>query len=229
VPDPILTDIYRAQFVMPGKSGLPTDVFVNTWYFRNDNLPAVTPLAVATQIQGVLDAFYDGLDPIGNRVSTYLSPVIDRAGCRVEVYDLGQTPPRTKYTVASPLLGAVTGALPLPNEVAAVLSFHGAVNTRRQRGRVYVGPLGNSAMAGYTAPDNDARILPQLTAAMRDRALNVRDTTQNVQWVVRSEGGTKPPLDPAGTFEVVAGWTDNAFDTQRRRGFKATARNVWPA
>lgn len=222
--DPILPDIYRAQVVLPGKSGLPEDVFVNNWYFRNDVVLA--PLGEVTgAIKRVLDSFYTGAAATGSRVSNFLSPYIG-VGTVYHIYDLGQAPPRTRHReVASPLVGQPTSTL--PTEVALCLSFYAGNNAPRRRGRIYIGPLGGNVLT--TSTGSLPVPAPGLLETIADRASNVGRTTENVTWVMVTRGGTKPPLEPPNARVITAGWVDSAWDTQRRRGLKATGRTVFSA
>jgi hypothetical protein len=59
-----------------------------------------------------------------------------------------------------------------------------------------------------------------IRAAVADRAQNVASTSLAVTWVVVSQVGIEANV-------VTAGWCDNAFDTQRRRGNDPSARDTW--
>lgn len=126
MPDPILTDIFKAQVVFQGKSGLPEDVFINNWFFRNDPPPATVDPSPFGPIKRVLDSFYTGAAANGSRVSNFLSAYV-QPNFAYHIYDLGQTPPRTRNReVAAPLVGQP--ATTLPTEVAICLSFYAGSN-----------------------------------------------------------------------------------------------------
>jgi hypothetical protein len=210
--DPILTDIFKVQVVFKDSSNLPENQFINNWYFRNDNL-AVFP---STPIINVLNAFY--FQPAANGFvikAQMASHVLTAAEYRI--YDLGQAPPRTRnsFPVAGSSSSQGSG---LPGEVAVCSSFYAGANVKRRRGRHYIGPLSAGATDGGGAP----RPSPELRAAIVDRAQNVAQTTENVTWVVVSQVGLMANV-------VTAGWCDNAFDTQRRRGNQPSARIIWAA
>jgi hypothetical protein len=209
--DPILPDIFKVQVVFKDASNLPENVFINNWYFRNDEIGS--PEA---PIKATLDAFYT--TPAANgfiikaQMASHILPAFE-----YRIYDLGTPPPRTRVTVlALPGSSSVGGGL--PGEVAVCSSFFAGTNVKRRRGRHYIGPLSAASTDGQGSP----RPSNELKAAIVDRAKNVAQTTQNVTWVVVSQVGAMANV-------VTAGWCDNAFDTQRRRGNQPSARNVWVA
>jgi hypothetical protein len=209
--DPILPDIYKVQVVFQGNSNLPEDQFVNNWYFRNDEIG--TPEG---PIKAVLDAFYTGVTPAGQNVGNYISPHVNRAFL-YKIYDLGLPPPRPPVVVPANVLAPQTGA-GLPGEVAIVSSFFAGTNVPRKRGRHYIGPLSVVTSDAGASPRPSSGVL----TAIADRAKNVAQTTQNVTWVQVSQ--------VAGIASVVtAGWVDNAYDTQRRRGNAPSTRTSWAA
>jgi hypothetical protein len=222
--DPVLPDIFKCQAILRGASGLPEDVFINNWYFRNDGTLATGP-EIHTAIKKVLDSFYITPAANGSSVSGFfplgvVSPMLYR------IYDLGQPPPRTRNQLESAPLAA-SRTTPLPYEVSLCLSFYAGQNVPRRRGRIYVGPFGTKALVGSTGnlPLPDAT----LTAALVDRASAVGRTTENVTWVMVTRGGTVAPFEPANARVITAGWVDSAWDTQRRRGLAATGRTTFSA
>ncbi len=110
----------------------------------------------------------------------------------------------------------------LPHEVALCLSFFAGRNLPRSRGRIYVGPFAIIA-------NSNGRPTPQLRSSIADRASNVGRTTENVTWVMVTNGGTPVRKEPAGAKVITAGWVDDAFDTQRRRGAGPSTRTNWSA
>jgi hypothetical protein len=201
----------------------PEDVFTNTWYFRND-LVGGDPNGMAENIKTALTAFYFSTS---NDIGPYMSAKVKREGALIKIYDLGQPLPRTPIVKTIAISAAGTSALSLPNEVAIVLSFYATNNRPRRRGRVYLGPWNSSALAAADNTQADARPVSTLRSIIANRALNLMNSTLPLQWVVRSLGGTKVPLDQPGMYEVTAGWIDDAFDTQRRRGAASMSRTPW--
>jgi hypothetical protein len=200
--------------VFENVSSLPEDRFVNTFYFTRDN--SITNAEVAN----VVTQFYNDTSLGGdNPISYYMSNAINRDTdvCQVRIYDLAQAEPR-EADVHQWSLGAAGTMGQLPNECACVASFYGDRNLPRSRGRIYVGPL--AANAGI-ADGGDVRVAPGLRTAIAN-ACQTMAAYVLPQWVQRSTVN--------GALHVVtAGWVDNAFDTQRRRGQKATTRTTWPA
>ncbi len=224
MPDPQITDLYRAQVVFQNISMKPEDVFTNTWYFRND-LVGGDPGGMADNIKTALTAFYFSTS---QDIGPYLSPKLRREGAVIKIYDLGQPIPRVPLSRTISVSAAGTSALSLPNEVAIVLSFYATNNRPRRRGRVYLGPWNSSALAPASNTEADARPVNTLRSIIANRATNLMNTTLPLQWMVRSLGGTKVPLEQPGAYEVTAGWIDDAFDTQRRRGAASMSRTPWP-
>lgn len=225
-----ITDCFRAMAVFQGTTGLPEDVFINTWHYRNDQIGSDLGQVAAT-IERVLDSFYFGDHGADAKISTYLSPAI--TGLHYRVYDLGQaigygtnargetivTEPRDVRTRESTLFETTdaTSAIPLPEEVAVCLSMRTDVKGARGRGRVYLGPLtGNAVFNEGGRPLVINRFRDAIAAAADD----MRTTAENVTWVVASP--TRNEMS-----EVKGGWVDNAWDTQRSRGPKATYRTPW--
>jgi hypothetical protein len=208
--DPVLTDIYKCQVVFQGNSNLPEDQFVNNWYFRNDEIGVGPQLA----IKAVLDAFYTGSTPNGQTVANMISPHVNRA-FTYKVYNLGLPPPRPPTILAANPLPPQTGA-GLPGEVAIVSSFYAGTNTKRKRGRHYIGPLGTVTSDAGASPRPSSGTM----ASIANRAQNVAQTTENVTWVQVSQVASLASV-------VTNGWVDNAYDTQRRRGNAPSTRTNW--
>jgi hypothetical protein len=112
----------------------------------------------------------------------------------------------------------------LPPELAICVSFRAAlasgVNAARRRGRVYIGPLSDNAREGGGDPQvaSAARIA---LAQDADDLLTASNASADWSWGVysRTDGILRP---------VVAGWVDDAFDVQRRRGLEPTTRSTYP-
>lgn len=203
----------RALVEIPNISALPEDVSTNTLHFLTDNL-----------LQATLDAIHAALTAFYQEFDTYLST---RCGptATVTYYDLGDPTPRVPIftdTIALAINGAQDA---LPDEVALCLSFQAApasgVNQARVRGRLFLGPLGDSS-AGATSttanrPTNNALVA---IAAAADGLMIAGGPAEDWQWVVYS-----PTNDDVAVIEE--GWVDNAYDTQRRRGVAPTSRVTW--
>lgn len=216
MPNPIITDRWRAQVVIPGRSGLPEDVYVNTFGFRNDGIATRDQMADA--IRDRLSDFY--VTPVaqtGMAISNFLNGAMFLNTAAVKVYDLGEAPPRR--VIERTITLTATSGDPLPTEVAATLSFYGDRNLPRQRGRIYLGPL-KTTVLGTQANTVLFASNFLITAAHAMRRLSQQATGNVARWHVIS--GTA-----ADSVQVSAGWVDDSPDTQRRRGRRASVRTKW--
>lgn len=210
----------RVMFVGHGPSNLPEDHVVNVFHFFRGG-------AYADNVTSTIDAVADFyIDPYSsNTVGQFLSPWVQRTA-ELRAYDLDEAPPRVPTTI--PLfLPAVESNSGLPEEVACCVSLLGAVPpamTPHRRGRLYIGPLCTTAgnIANATVPARPSGTFIQ-TVGLAAAAL----VTANVGWSVRTVSGGGG-LSPGGFTLIANGYVDNAFDTQRRRGPRTTARTVWP-
>jgi hypothetical protein len=214
---PVITDHFQAQWIWHGPSGLPEDVYVNTWYFRNDDTIQVEP-TMGEKVSTVLQAFYLQTNGTAtNALVNWIPNGITQAS--VKVYDLGTDPAvEPRYPVHEETIPITASASlnELPYEVAICLSYYGGRGPRK-RGRIYFGPLTRSVIDD-SGPH--ARVAADVTTALTESALNVLNTSQDVTWVqVSTTYGIASP--------VQGGWVDNAFDTQRRRGSAPSARVDW--
>lgn len=197
------------------------DAAVNTWHFQTENpspSDSTTLFNIATALKNVYDA-----------VDTYLSADIDPALCRLKIYDAEASPPRAPIFDSQLSATLTPGTSSLPHELAICASFQGAqvsgVPQRRRRGRVYFGPLTPTAMS-VTLVSNAA--ITAVNGAMKGLA-DAGSVGAGWRWSVFSRAQIGPPPARPASIEVVNGWTDNAFDIQRRRGTAGTSRNAWVA
>jgi hypothetical protein len=212
---------YRASTVWQGRSGLPADQFVNTWYFLADSDKAVGPADINTAL---LD-FFEGTSGQTFPVAYYLSDFLTMA-VTTKVYKMSdphsQGPPKVQREpiVFVHSYGGSHGHGSMPEEVAVCLSFAGASpHTARRRGRVFLGPLSTAALG--TNPDSEKSVV--LGAMQSNIAVAAKRLSNhtNAGWLVHSSMGGD------NYAAVETGWVDNAFDTQRRRGPDATSRFTW--
>jgi hypothetical protein len=227
VPIPVNTDFYLAMVVFSTTASSDEGGFVNTWFFQND-LALGSASQAATDITTVLQAFYsDAFGAGGKSISQLMSPVVDRAaGAECRVYDLGQASPRSPI-INTISLDTAQSTTPLPNECSIVLSFHsedpttnGGTLSKRRRGRLYLGPMGAGTLDTYASGMGDARVKAETLNTIELAAEDVLGSSEDVTWMQYSR--------VADEFNAVTqGFVDNAFDTQRRRGFAPTVRTVW--
>lgn len=222
---------YLIRPVLKASSGLPEDDCVNDWAIKKRaGAPSPAELLIA---MGIVGEFYRGVNLNLATVGTYISSAITRAAThRIDAYKIQpQGTPIGSPVSSMAWLGPTTEGSPagLPREVCGVLSFHGDQlsvqeelgNTRpraRRRGRVYIGPLTTQAITQAGAPVLE----PTFTSAMRTKAIAMQDALdiEGWDWCVWSRADDT-------LYPVVAGWTDNAPDTQRRRGQAPTLRVVY--
>jgi hypothetical protein len=198
----------RAQVILHYFTGLPEDVATNTLYFQVPGSLATHAADIVTKISTAYLAFDQYL------AESLLEDV------EIKLYDMADPPPRQPYLPGwSFALGArVDGGL--PEECSVCLSFRGdAPYTARRRGRIYIGPLSEATCVQATS-GSFSTVNPPFIAALQAAAAILMDDSDGILWCVYSPTG--------GTYTIVTnGWVDNTFDTQRRRGVEATARNVW--
>lgn len=224
--------IVHTTVTLEHKSGQPRDRVVNSFTFSSVGVIGDFGFF---DVNSALESFYNDTPSgtagsiaslISGAMSRVIKPIIrhyditahlggDPAGSPVAEYDFSAN------------LDVNSGGQPLPSEVALCLTAAadfgsdvefapGSRPRARDRGRLYLGPLHAGVLdvgaVNEPVPSPSAiNILAGAGAALRDNA--------NTTWCVWSRAGAivKPVVDV---------WVDNAFDTQRRRGERATARTV---
>lgn len=186
------------QVSAAGDSALPRDRFVNTLYFLHDDVLA-------------------GGGPDYNALCNDLAVVYQNQfggqGTReydVRMYSNSDAKPRPikGRKVLNP--GSAPGS-GCPREVACCLSFYADRNSPRTRGRIYI-------PATFMTSAPGARPSGTVTGALQNLAQGFSSLGGvNVDWCVHSK--------VTGEFHKVTNtWVDDEWDTQRRRGLKATGR-----
>lgn len=208
--------IMRAMAVFQGHSGLPEDRYVNTFHFSNLS----TYSSLLSDAFSVLEDLYFNPNTTAP-LNEWLSPTLLR-DAEFRFYDLSDPEPRVP-TIEPFTLGTAQDTDGDPEECAAVLSFHGEPPvTARRRGRIYLGPLAQGAIASADI-DTYSALHPQLVTDMllaASHALGVSEGN-GAGWSIRSTVPTE------NFVPIVGGWVDNAIDIQRRRGAEATVRSTW--
>jgi len=138
----------------------------------------------------------------------------------VKFYDVGGAPPNYPIYETTFNLATATAAIDMPMEVALAVSYKNNTNNTvlraRRRGRIYISgwteaantsgrptsTATNALAQGYKDYCDDVNVIGTLSAVIYSR---VQDITNNVEEV----------------------WCDNEWDTQRRRGGKATTRTTY--
>lgn len=206
--------LYKVQVVIPAVTGIARDAVVNTWGI--EAVPDETTFKAS--YKAALLAWYDAWS--GYRSATQLW-----TGTLIKLYRLTDTKPRVPLWNESLGLSSAVQTTALPNEVALVTSFQGlrvsGLKQARRRGRVFVGPLATVANASASGRPA-AALITTLNTASRTLA-SASATAVDWEWVVISN----TPTEGASWAAVSQGWTDDAFDTQRRRGLPIGARTTW--
>lgn len=207
----------RVMVVFPNVSGLARDQFVNTFHFY---APTLDEGLVGWLRDKVAD-FYNTNHGTNIQPGAVMSGFVDRAKpVEVKCYDLGDARPRPPHTASFDLVAPV-GQGYLPNETAITVSYYADRNIPRHRGRIFFGPLDRYCLAtgvGDVLVNDNVR--QGLNAALADLALQVHGGTGAVL-------GIWSEMDQVLRYPLGGGWVDNAFDTVRKRGARATQRTSW--
>lgn len=209
-------EAYDAMVILPGVSDLPEDRYVNTFHFVQEaGGIGRTREQFADLITSVLGTFYQSNEQWLSSTALGTAP----RTCEVRVYDPDQAAPREPDINTFVVSTAAHG---LPNEVSQVISFYSERNIPRRRGRIYFGPLAVEAQELGAGAVGDRRPDPTFYTGLATAAAAIRDFADDeFVWCVKS-------VVAVDTYRpVTAGWVDNAFDTQRRRGLVASTRTVW--
>jgi hypothetical protein len=205
---------------------------VNSFAFSNNDVDVDEAALVA--MQTALGDFYNGVDSGSSRsLAMFISPAISRTiAPTMKTYNLDGNLDGTAHGSpiderSLPLLSDPTsGQIALPSEVAVAITWranYGAdaefsPNSRpraRDRGRVFIGPLNAGMITGdpLTAAASMAATTMGTFGHAGARLMNASGPDL-VVWSRKN----------AGVKLVTSVQVDNAFDTQRRRGEKASSR-----
>lgn len=197
--------LIRAQVAFNADSALPRDSLVNVVYFDRVDVPggpAVDWQALADDISRVFQTGWSG------------------ATCEViaKLYDMGDAHPRP--VKATSIKGSgLHPASPMPREISLCLSFYAGRNLPRQRGRIYL-PCAVGIGSGSLAARPSTVVLNKALALATTSNQSLPDIGGvDVKHVVYS------PTD-ATARQVTNYYVDDEWDTQRRRGLRATTRVV---
>lgn len=213
--------------VMTSFTGLVEDQVVNDFALRSVGISDAAAIAAA---DAMMQEFWREDDSAGNSVGEYISNFVDRGATHeIQVYRIQADGSLDSPIGTSAWLGpkAALSTSGQATEVQGVLSFHadlsgvleesGATRPRaRRRGRLYIGPLNNQAIDETTPPyflSDEFRFCLQSAGS---RLISLYGGGWSV-WS-RADGTLR---------SVVGGWTDNAPDTQRRRGVTSTSRTTF--
>lgn len=208
----------RALVTIQHSSQVAENVSVNTFHFNTASPPDGLDL---NAIVAALKTFYDTFTTTGVAVANMLSVNMSSGNRSIKLYNLADAKPRAPLvTDISTMASVGTGSF--PHEVALCLSFTSSapsgVPRSRRRGRIYLGPLSDqSTFLSRTGGDVRPSVLARNTLAAS--ALRMKNDV-DIDW------STFSTVDGVAS-NVLAGWVDDAYDTQRRRGTKPTSRTIW--
>jgi len=208
-----------AQVSIQRASGLAEDVAVNTIHFGT-----VSAAPTAAELDAItlrIQSFYTGgIAPTG-RITDYFGSNIAGSGHTIKYYNMDLPPPRPP--IRSDVLNLFTTSDTLfPAEIAVCLTLRAnpvpGVPRGRLRGRLFIGPLTTAAYG--VVGTSDARVRPLMMTAMLNAAVRLG---------ARAIPATDPFLMVASPtqgaiYPVTKAEVDNAFDTMRSRGAKASSR-----
>lgn len=214
-------NVYRAQVSIPQDTGLAEDSCVNTWHFKG-----LTNVRTATtdgnNIVSRLTAFYQAIDGV-------IFPPEIGANATIKVYNLSDLAPRVPIVTGSIALTPTAGAS-MPKECALALSYQAVptsgIPQARRRGRIFLGPLTD----GVRLNTGGGVYIDNVTLAAVGAAattLQTNTTSDDCPWSVYSPTNATFEGDIAAAYPATEGWLDNAFDTIRSRGTRATSRTTW--
>jgi hypothetical protein len=216
-----------AQVTLNRDSGLPEDVITNTYHFESDDNVGTDAASgtIATDGPGLLnrlESFYMALGPLlaGSLKGTGIIKLYDWADLKPRIVRLERTFTHT------------TGVGSLPGEVALVLSMKAkpaaGQAAARRRGRVYLGPLNTSVSQAPSATSADPRpdTNDQATMLNAARTMARGSAGGSFRLAVFSPTTFAITADADASWnDVETLWMDNAFDTVRSRGARATSRS----
>jgi len=213
--------IIRAQVTQQGASLQPEDRYVNVFYFTGD--PAGAGL---TTLADALENFYDSV-PGGSSQALvhWLSGMSGYPGGSVKMYDIADAMPRSPIFSRdwTPAGHAGGSSKNMPDEVALCLSYSAAgasgIPIARRRGRIYIGPFADNAMRTGEGVSAESAPALDLMNCMIHAAAGLKSVAEGAgyTWSVYS------PTN-GGAAEIINVHVDNAWDIQRRRGNRPSAR-----
>lgn len=199
--------VYKAQVSFPALNGVGADLTINTFYV--DTGVSVMDEAIATFWATLLVDFYESFDSIGGMFG------YDMELGRAKIYDVAT--PEPNYPLFERALVCDNTSIPfqLPPEVALCVSYHNdseiAVPRGRRRGRIYISGWGTSNNSADGRPSSTTYngLLTAYTGYV-----NAVNGGLGVACIWSQVGGQ--------AHEIERITVDNEWDTQRRRGRKAT-------
>lgn len=217
--------VAQVQIRMTRDGDLAEDTTTNTLYFESIDTPLLE--SDCADIAATINLFYGAFDQ-------YLATTINPSLCTMRFYDMADPSPRIPVSEEPLTITPGTATPTLPAEVAACLSFRAEISSgddrARRSGRIYLGPFTTGVLEIGT---QDCRVSSTFAGFVNTGVGFLKTPVDNGgriwTWSVFSpstnadNGGSNPNL---AAWPVASYWMDNAFDTQRRRGTKPTARVI---
>lgn len=208
---------WRAQATIAMDSGVPEDEVQNITHWTTSE-DSETLVENATSVFDRVSNFYTAMQgALPGEVDTDIE---------VKIYNMADPTPRLPvYTQVHSITPDTT--IGLPHEVALVLTLEGTpasgVNQRRQRGRLYFGPISSDH---HSLSNGNIYVSSTLQDMLRDagEAMATPGLISGTQLCIYSPTTDATATLAASFFPVTRGHVDNAWDTQRRRGPDATSR-----
>lgn len=229
---------------------MPEDEVQNVLHFARAATGEPTVGEFASIATALID-FYNVTQASGRSVAEHFPQAISRVSNAASVVMYWKEIDPDSGPFGSPLatvdwtVDAIQAGPPvgMPGEACVAVSFHGDLTNvpetqanplpppappiirpaSRRRGRIFVGPISTGGIVENSGTDFEVKPSSQLQSTLEQAAdaLRLAAFTGGFEWSVYS------PTDDTA-YEVVGGFVDNAFDTQRRRGNAATGRAIWP-
>lgn len=233
-----------AQVVLPFKTNIPKDVAVNT--FAIGGMSESSSTADENTLIAAITGLYNGTTGQVLPVAAYIGNQVSRVAnmCQIKLYDisghLDGSPHGSPFRTATFTLAGAQSTTTHPDEVALAVTLEAAnradqrIETvdgadpnllrdrprQRYTGRYYLGPLEQMSTVAQDA-NSFARPIAQFTSDVRIATAEFVEAVKTL--IPGAFVGVWSRADEA-IREVDAVSTDNAFDTQRRRGVQPTAR-----
>lgn len=210
---------YLAIVRLKSSTGLPKDDVINTFAFLEPPAPW-TDLIAGELFEGFYNVAHYGAHGIAWWMSNSIKH--GTAAGHVDIYDLLDVEPRAPIASSDFNLDNSGADGPLPLEVSMCLSFRAEYASgspkARHRGRVFIGSLGTGVLD--STDDDQPKPDVNFGYLLLGAAQYLFDETEGA-WAVWSR--TDDVLRPVTRASI-----DDEFDTQRRRGRRATARAEVP-
>jgi hypothetical protein len=201
--------LHRFDVIFQSETLLPEDHQVNTWHFDE----VAGPPENFDNVRDMLEDFYVSLE-------SFFAGVLFADTVLVRAYDMTDSEPRAPvYESAFDL--AMGSGEPLPPEVSLCISFQAAqvsgLPQARRRNRKYLPTFTETSNDTFGRP-NDGTVTN--VAGAGSALLAAANASASWHWVINSPtSGENPRVDN--------GWVDNSWDTQRRRGRRASSRTAF--